>query len=154
MPNVDLNNNEIKPSQCKHLKTISKKKSIKRKRTKQICQNNKSVLMSDLNRLKTSFINSVYVDKYYLRFKTFYATFLYQNFSKINHYNYLIKSNPKSYMKHFKRLFELNKHKKILSFKPSIMMSPKQNENKTNKKINFKFLNTNFILRLLDNNFF
>lgn len=115
-------------------------------------QKRKLLFMADLNRLKNSFINSVYVDRYYFRFKKFYANFLYQNFAKLNHYSYLTKSSSKSYMKHFKRLFEFNNEKKLIKFKFSKPVMPSKPVN--SKKFNFKFLNTNFILRILDNNFF
>lgn len=115
-------------------------------------QKRKLVFMTDLNRLKNSFINSVYVDRYYFRFKKFYANFFYNNFVKLNHYNYLTKSSTKSYMKHFKRLFEINSKQKLISFKFSKPIMPSKPVNA--KKLNFKFLNTNFILRILDNNFF
>ncbi|RNA11372.1 scribble -like protein, partial [Brachionus plicatilis] len=127
-PNVDLNNNEVKPvaETRLHLRPMcSRKKSIKRKRPSvQMSPKRKLVLMTDLNRLKNSFINSVYVDRYYFRFKKFYANFFCQNFAKLNHYNYLTKSNQKSYMKHFKRLFMSNQKKLIsLKFPKPIMTS-------------------------------
>ncbi|CAF0721438.1 unnamed protein product [Brachionus calyciflorus] len=169
---VDLNNNVIVKAETpcnKHLliKPIHKhtKKTIKRKRSNQVVpMTNKNraklLFLNDLNRLRTNFMNSIYVDKHYLRFKNLYANFFHHNFAKINHYSYLIKTNQKGYMKHFKRLFEMNNHhKKMLKFtKPAIeapikSTAPTKSSN-TKKKINFKFLNTNFILRILDNNFF